>query len=165
MTRICTICSHANRAEIESAVVAGTPYRSIALQYNTSHTSIQRHIAEHIQESISHSQEAVEEARGLDVVKQLKAINTITLSILKNARDNKKDSMALYAIDRVMKQLELQARLLGDIDKPQINIYVSPEWHAIRDRIVLALLPYPEARIAVAQELLQIESSSHAGIS
>jgi hypothetical protein len=94
----------------------------------------------------------------------LKAVNSITLAILKEARDNKKNGMALFAIDRVLKQLELQAKLLGDIDKPQINIYVSPEWRGIRDRIVVALIPYPDARIAVAQELAQLEGDNNVSI-
>lgn len=161
MPRSCTICTHEKRSEIEAAVVKGASFRVIASQFSVGDASIQRHAASHIQASVSNSQAVKEEARGIDVVNQLKAINAITLSILKNARDAKKDTIALYAIDRVMKQLELQAKLLGDIDKPtQVNIYVSPEWRGIRDRIVLALLPYPDARFAVAQELSQLESGN-----
>lgn len=157
MPRTCTICTHPNRAEIEAALVAGTSYRNIAERYGTSPPAITRH-SEHVSQSIQSSQNAREEARGIDVVNQLKEINLITLDIMKTARKNKKDGMALFAIDRIIKQLELQAKLLGDIDKPtQVNIYVTPEWRGIRDRIVYALLPYPDAKFAVAQELAQLE--------
>jgi hypothetical protein len=164
MPRPCTICTHPNRAEIEKAIASNVSYRDVSLQFSVGHMAVQRHVTEHIAQSIQQFQETREEARGLDVVKQLKAVNSITLAILKEARDNKKNGMALFAIDRVLKQLELQAKLLGDIDKPQINIYVSPEWRGIRDRIVVALIPYPDARIAVAQELAQLEGDNNVSI-
>jgi len=160
----CTICIHPNRAEIETAIASGTSMRSIALQFGTSHMSISRHASNHISGLIQQSQVAKDEARGLDVVRQLVYINSVTVDILKEARANKKNGMALFAVDRIIKQLELQAKLLGDIDKPQINIYVSPEWRGIRDRIVLALVPYPDARFAVAQELAQLEGDNNVSI-
>jgi len=81
--------------------------------------AVQRHAVEHIAQEIKQSQAAKEEAQGLDVVKQLKTVNSVTLAILKEARDEKSNTMALLAIDRVMKQLELQAKLLGDINEAQ----------------------------------------------
>lgn len=116
MTRTCTICTHPKRAEIEAAVISGVSYRGIASQFFIDDGSLQRHVASHVQASIKQSKIAIEEARGIDVVKQLKVINTITLTILQSARDNGQDGMALFAIDRVLKQIELQSKLLGDIN-------------------------------------------------
>lgn len=162
--RTCTICIHPNRAEIESAIASGLSFRSISNQFEVGEASVQRHAASHISGLIQSSQAAKDEARGLDVVKQLVYINNVTTDILKEARANKKNGIALFAVDRIIKQLELQAKLLGDIDKPQINIYVSPEWRGIRDRIVLALIPYPDARVVVAQELAQLEGDNDVSI-
>ncbi len=158
MPRTCTICNHPERAAIESALVLGTSYRDIALQFGIGHMAVQRHASEHVQEAVKQSQEATEEARGLDVVKQLKNINDITLAILKESRDAKKNGMALFAIDRVIKQIELQAKLLGDIDTPQINIMVTPEWIRIRTTLVQALAPFPDAKISVAAALVRMEN-------
>jgi len=158
--RICTVCSHGKRAEIEAMIVSGTSYRDISGQFQLSKTAVQRHATDHIPQSIKQAQTAKEEAQSLDVVRQLKAINNVTLSILKKANDSGKDSLALFAVDRVMKQLELQAKLLGDInDGVQINIHETPEWIRVRTTIIQALLPYPEARIAVAQALIAIEAA------
>ncbi|HLZ64402.1 MAG TPA: hypothetical protein VKR06_46320 [Ktedonosporobacter sp.] len=161
MPRTCTICSHPERSAIEEAVVAGTSFRIIASRFSVGAASVQRHVADHVANSIKQSQTAKEEAQGLDVVKQLKFINTVTLDILAESRSGKekKNGMALFAIDRVIKQLELQAKLLGDIDTPQVNIMISPEWQTIRGTIIHALTPYPDARVAVAGALATLEGN------
>ena len=156
MPRVCSICNHADRAGIESALVAGGSLRDIARQFGVSKDAIARH-TDHIAEHIQASQEAKEEARSIDVVSQLQQINGTALEILKESRELKEHELALKAMDRICKQLELQAKLLGAIDRPQINVLVSPEWQLIRDTIIAALLPYPEARIAVAAALSQLE--------
>lgn len=160
MGRACTICSHPERAAIEAAIVAGTVNREIACKYAVGRMAIERHAAAHIAQEIRHAQEAREEAQGLDVVRQLKDINEITLAILKEARSDqiRGPSLALQAIDRVHKQLELQAKLLGAIDTTQVNIWIVPEWLAIRSTLIQTLLPYPDARIAVAQALAGMEA-------
>ena len=69
---------------------------------------------------------AKEASIHLDVIGQLTHINTETLSILKEAKAARDHKTALLAIQRVEKQLELQAKLLGDIDD-------SPKVVAIRE--------------------------------
>ncbi len=160
MSRVCTICHHPQRKEIEEAITDGISYRVISRQFGVGHDAVQRHVAGHIKEAIKQSQEAKQEAQALNVVEQLQTINTVTMDILREARDEKKNGMALFAIDRVQKQLELQAKLLGDInDAPQVNIILTPEWRSIRTTIVQALVPFPDARIAVANALERVESA------
>ncbi len=48
MPRICTVCSHAERAEIDKALVESTPERSIAKHYAVSPAAVHRHKAEHM---------------------------------------------------------------------------------------------------------------------
>lgn len=158
MARTCTICSHEKRMEIDSAFVAGASYRSIAKQFGCSEAAMYRHTSEHIAREVKQLQSAQKELRGLDVVKQLKTINGITLTILKEARNTKDNDTALKAVDRVTKQLELQAKLLGDIDRPAA-VYLSPEWLDIRKALVQALLPFPDARMSVASVLAQMEDA------
>lgn len=62
----------------------------------------------------------------LNVIQQLTDINRDTLSILKAAKAARDHKTALLAIQRVQQQLELQAKLLGDIDE-------SPKVVAIRE--------------------------------
>ncbi len=85
---------------------------------------------------------------------RLKAINAACLEVLKEARSDKKHVLSLRAVDRIARQIELQAKLLGDInDGATVNIAILPEWHGIRNAVLEALRPYPEARLAVGRAL------------
>jgi len=154
MSRVCTICTHQERHAIDKAIVSGTPNRRIAAHYDLAETSLRRHAAEHLPVALVQAQEAEEVRQALDVVKQLRYVNGAALTVLRDARASGEAELVLRAIDRVMKQIELQAKLLGDLDdRPVVNVLVSPEWVALRAQIVQALAPYPAARQAVAEVL------------
>jgi len=157
MARACTICSHAQRAEIELSVANGAPNRRIAAQYGMSETSVRRHMAEHISKQAAKQQARLDEAKTLDVLAQLRAINATTLRILQATQANPKMyGLALQAIDRVQKQIELQAKLLGDLSEgPQIDIHLDPQWVNMRELIFRALEAFPDARVVVAQALYE----------
>jgi hypothetical protein len=89
----------------------------------------------------------------------LRTINGAALAVLRDARAARDGELALKAVDRIFRQIELQAKLLGELDEhPTINVLVAPEWLALRGRLVVALAAFPEARVAVAEVL-----SAHAG--
>ncbi|MCH9650806.1 MAG: hypothetical protein K0U98_21440 [Deltaproteobacteria bacterium] len=100
-----------------------------------------------------------QDRHAIDVMQQLKAINAACLEVLRQARADGKHSILLRAVDRIARQIELQAKLLGQIQDTQtVNIAILPEWHGIRQMVLEALQPYPEARIAVARALKGAES-------
>ncbi len=154
MPRVCTVCRHPQRVAIDQSLVAGGSLRDIAGQYGLSKSAVERHQAEHLPATLVRGEEARQEAHALDVVTQLKTINAVSMHILKEARDAHNGDLALKAVDRIQKQIELQAKLLGELDeRPVVNLLVSPEWLALRQQVVAALEPYPEARVAVAAVL------------
>ncbi len=164
MARRCTVCTHTEREAIEAALLAGEPLRDIAGQRGVSKSALQRHQMEHIPAALAKAQEAQEAAHAIDLVKQLREVDATALSILAEARQGHDPDLALRAMDRIHKQLELQAKLLGQLDeRPQVNILVSPEWIAIRTTLLTALAPYTEARVAVARALLQLEAGDGRG--
>jgi len=135
--------------------------RPIASQFQVGYKAVERHAAGHIKQAIKQSQVAKEEAQTLDVVRQLVTINTVTLAILKEARDTKENNLALSAVDRVMKQLELQAKLLGDLDSaPTVNVWLPTDWATIELAIASALAPFPQAATAVADALARVEAGN-----
>jgi hypothetical protein len=107
------------------------------------------------------AQESEDVAHAIDVVRQFKAINGASLQILNEARQTGNGELVLKAVDRVQRQIELQAKLLGELDdRPQVNVLLAPEWLTVRTALLGALGPYPEARAAVAAQLLALESSN-----
>jgi len=142
--------------------------RRIASQYDVSERAIRDHKANHLKVRMLKAVEKREEAdirTAIDVVGQLKAINGAALSVLKSARDANDGDLALKAIDRIQRQIELQAKLIGELQQEgTTNIIVNnPEWIEIRTAILVALKPFPDAAQAVAGRLAVIEGGrSHA---
>jgi hypothetical protein len=146
--RTCTVCTHPERAAIDQALVAGEATRKIMARYGTfSHTSLQRHQAHHLPDALVKARDADDVGHALDIGKQLRAINAVSLNILDEARRSNNPAIALKAIDRVQRQIELQAKLLGELDdRPHVDIVLTPEWLTARATLLAALAPYPEAR-------------------
>jgi hypothetical protein len=154
--RVCTICVHPERLDIEAALVAGEPCPAIAALYRVSEDALLRHKQNHLPAHLAKAQEAAEVVQADGLLARLLSLNGETMEILKEAREGKvKDNeLALKAIARAEKQLELQAKLLGELnDGTTVNVLVAPEWLALRGAIIRALEPYPEAKQAVVKVL------------
>lgn len=62
--------------------------------------------------------------------------------------------LLLKAYDRLESRLTLVAKLLGELAHTgTVNVVLSPEWLALRGRLLTALSPFPEAREAVVTAL------------
>jgi hypothetical protein len=154
MPRVCTICTHQQRSDIEAALVGGGTFRNIAKRFSVSATALFRHRKEHLPGQLVEAQKQEDLGKALDVVRQLKAINAACLEVLQSSRKAGKDALSLRAVDRIHRQIELQARLLGELQEgPTVNVLVAPEWQQIRQVILLALEPHSAARADVVQAL------------
>jgi hypothetical protein len=155
MPLTCSICTHPQRAEIEKALVSGESLRDIAGRCPVSRSALHRHKQEHLPGHLIKAAEHEDLGQAIDVVRQLKAINAACLEILQSSRADKTHSVSLKAVDRIHRQIELQARLIGELQDagPQVNVLVAPEWQEVRVNVLAALSPYPEARSAVAKVL------------
>lgn len=143
-------------------MVAGEPNRRIAAQRAVSEQAVRRHKADHLPEHLAKAHEVEEVADAGTLLSRLRGLNQETAEILKEARKegSKDNELALKAIARVEKQIELEGRLLDVLkDRPQVNILVSAEWVQIRTAMLEALAPYSDARIAVARRLMELEAA------
>jgi hypothetical protein len=158
MPRHCTVCTHPQRLAIDQALVAGRSTYDLAAVYGLSPDALSRHFAAHVPADLKKARQERETEQALDIVKQLKAINMATLTVLNEARLAGQPDRVLRAADRVQRQLELQAKLLGELDeRPQVNVLVSAEWVAVRTTLLRALERHPEARADAAIALLALE--------
>jgi hypothetical protein len=130
MPQTCTVCRHENRAEIDHALVAGEPFRNIAARFGTSAAALFRHKQRDLPCSLVKAKEAADEVQAETLFERLRALNRETTGILKAARAAQNHAIALHAIARAEKQLELEARLLGELNdsaKVAIGINVNPQ--------------------------------------
>jgi len=72
--------------------------------------------------------------------------------------------LALKVAAQLKGQTELLAKLMGDLQQEgTVNIAVHPEWVKVRATLISALAPFPEARVAVAAQLVALESEVAGG--
>ena len=159
MPQACTVCTHAERRTIDKELVTGyLVNRRIATQRTLSEAAVRRHAANHLPAALLAAAEAEDVRHALDILAQLKAINAASVAILAEARRMGDPDTALKAVDRIQRQIELQAKLLGELDdRPQINVLISGEWLAVRSALLEALQPFPDARSAVSARLVALE--------
>jgi hypothetical protein len=152
---------HPDRLTIDQALVAGRSTYDLGALHGLSPDALSRHFAAHVPEHLKKARQEGDKEQALDIVKQLKAINMATLTVLNDARLAGQPDLVLRAADRA--QLELQAKLLGELDeRPRLAIALTPEWLSARAALLAALQPYPEAHVAVAERLLSLEAASGA---
>jgi hypothetical protein len=150
MPRSCNVCSHPDREALDEGLVGGIAFPALVAEYRVSKDSLSRHKANHLPAKLVMAQAAVQVAQADDLLAQVRGLQARTLAILEAAEETSQHRTALAAIREARSNLELLAKLLGELDeRPQVNILVSPQWLELRTVIVGALEPHSEARGAV----------------
>ena len=157
--RSCTVCEHAEREAIDRALVGDASNRSVASPYDVSEAAVRRHKANHLPAKLVMAQAAEELAQADDLLEQMRDLQRRTLAVLEAAESTNQHRTALSAIREARSNLELLAKLLGELDeRPVTNVLVSAEWVAVRTAMIEVLGPYPQARVVVAERLSELEA-------
>jgi|SRR5215217_3738229 len=162
MPRRCTVCAHDDLEAINGALVSGEPYRSVANRYESlSQAAVQRHEENHLPATLTKAKEANEVAHADALLDQVRNLQARTLAILEAAEGSNQHRTALSAIREARSNLELLAKLLGELDeRPTVNVALSSEWLELRGVVVGALEPYSEARGAVLRAIEGVRDGS-----
>ena len=160
MPRSCTVCVHAKREEIDRALIEGVSAAEISGRYRTlGERAVRRHRSNHLPAKLVMAEKAAEVAEADNLLDQVGDLQRRALAILDKAEEAGELKTALSAIREARGNLELLAKLLGELDeRPVVNLNVSPEWLELRAVIVTALEPHPEAMGAVVDALEGAES-------
>ena len=154
MPRSCTICEHSARGAIDKAIVGGASNRSVASLHDVSEAAVRRHKGKHLPAKLVMAEKAAEVAEAGTLLDQVKDLQGRAYAILDRAEEAGELKTALSAIREARGNLELLAKLLGELDeRPVVNLNVSPEWLELRAVIVTALEPHPQALSAVVGAL------------
>lgn len=164
MGRPCTICIHDDRDAIDESLVSGKPFRPIAERFSVSVAALSRHRSDHVSAALKAV--VVERARDQaeTLMDRVEGLIVRTERLLEASESSGKVAQALGAVRELRALLELLGKASGEL-KPDglvqvLNVQTAPEWLAIRQVILAALSPHPEARVAVAGALAQLEVGS-----
>ncbi len=162
MPRDCQVCIHPDVFTINERLVGigggKSSNRSIALQYGVHHQAVQRH-REHVPQLLVKAAEAEEIAQAEDLVHEIKTmVRRVRTFIDKAEEDNDGPEFRAHAAEW-RKQVELLAKIAGQLQQEgTTNIQVAID--ARTQQVILdALAPHPEARIAVARALRELEAA------
>ena len=159
MPQTCKTCRHEKRAEIEAALIAREPLRSIAQRYGIHNTSILRHFYECVPEAMAKAQDAHEVATGDRLLNEVTGLKDRAEALLTQAEQDGDLRAGAALIREARSCVELLARLMGQLEqKVQVNVLVAPELKAVQQVIVQSLAEYPEARGKVIEGIATLEA-------
>jgi len=96
---------------------------------------------------------------GLNVINALTSSHQTTLEILHDSLNEGDRKTALMALQTEIKQLDLLAKVTGQLDDaPIVNLLLSPEYLTLKQVVVTALSDYPEARLEVSDALARLSA-------
>ena len=151
MAQKCTVCGHPNAAKINEQLIDKVPLETLSKSYNLSVTALHRH-KKHIPAQLVKSQAAKETAAADSLMGRVAALNNKAEEIYKRALQADNLSAAVGAVRELRGLTELYAKITGELQAQTVNnIIIMPEWVTLRNAILYALEPYPEARQAVIQ--------------
>ena len=162
MPRRCTICDHPDRDAIDQALLTPASYRSIAQHFAASPDAMYRHKHDHLPQHLSQAKAAQEVTQADGLLAKVQALEADAKRIQGHAEADGDLRTALQGIRELVRIIELQARLLGELkDGTTVNLLVLPQWQELRTTILMTLVPYPEARAAVATALVPRSPDAH----
>lgn len=148
MAQICTICSHKEKENINSAILKKQSNRNIATQYSMSPAAVQRHKKKHLAATMTKAQVAEEVTQADNLLDQVKDLEGRALSILGRAEQEGDLRTACTAIREVRGIIELLMKVTGQLDERNIvNILSqSVEWVTVRALVIETLNQVPDLK-------------------
>lgn len=166
--RVCLVCAHPERAELDRALVNGSMKAvEVALKVGCSRVSVGRHFKNHLIPGVKTALKAdpiTTTGDDVDLGAEIRAMYAKVKTILETM-ETEKNWKAIKAFHgEIRGYLELLGKFLGKIESGQtVNVILSPTWVQVRAVILQALEPFPDARTATAQALIEYEKSTAPG--
>lgn len=150
---------HTKRARLITDMKDNKPATKLAKRSGISERTIRKYKKEMMVKPVAY--DLLEDGKG--VMKMLQELINNNKSLYDDIwlylkGDPEKDPSALIALSNTLtRQLELMAKLVGQIKDVNISIINSPVWVQIQQTIINAVADFPEARERLAEALGKIE--------
>jgi len=161
-----------DRDQIEFELATGKSVRAIANKYGVHEMALYRHrknlppqlkaayVGRLLAPGVDLEKLRTEESEGL--LQGLATQRARLLIAQDQALDDDNGQLVATLANAIHRNLELVGRYLGEMQahstQTTISVLVSPEYLQLRNALIRALQPYPEARCAVAATLHEMES-------
>jgi hypothetical protein len=154
--RVCTICTHERRFEIEELLATRqSTYRGIARKYGVSEDAVSRHVSSrYVSQLISLAADAERAARADTLLDRIEGLQRRIEEFLSRVEHTDNYSATLGAFREMRSNLELIGEVTRELDRAgTINLELSSEWLELKGVLITALEPHPAARDSVLRAL------------
>jgi hypothetical protein len=125
VSRVCTVCSHAERELIDRALVGQQPNLHVARRYGVTEQALRRHqAAGHVAVVIAKAQVAAEATSGERLLVQLVELLDEAAGVLERAKSLGDDRLVLAAVREARGVLETLATVQGLVS-PDVAMHVN----------------------------------------
>lgn len=171
----CQVCNSPHRHSVDVALAHGLGHDAIGKRYDLSPHSVQRHGKNHLSpQMMAAVQHALHpSAVDLDALKVSEGENLLHHLVHQRARIGQHIELAVSTGDAgaairgeaaITNNLQLVSKLLGVLvnvhETRHQHILTHPDYLRLREVLLCALVPFPEARIAVGRALAGIETQA-----
>jgi len=169
----CTVCSHREASAIDLALARGVSVTALSRRYKLGPDSIYRHKNNHLPATvrakllagpdIEIDLDQLRESESQSLLANLVALRHRLFAALDAAEEYQDAGMLTRVASQLHANLELTGKLLGDLgvgSTTNVNVLVMPAYIELRIALIGALAAFPEAKLAVAQALHQLESKA-----
>lgn len=135
----------------------GVGYRAIGAALGISEAQAHRDVQAALKRLATLEMASAEEYRTLELAR----LDTLTVAAARCARGATGDATRLAAIDRLLRISESRRKLLG-LDAPAKTALTNPDgtpaaYAELRTVVLNLLAPYPDLRLALADQLAQVD--------
>lgn len=176
----CTVCRHPKRPLLEMGLVLGTPMRVLGQRFGVSIYALHNHRHKHLTPvqkaaylvALRPSEvdlEQLERSESEGLLGALVGQRARLQQVVEVAMEMGNLAQCISAEKAITENLSLVAKLLGQLvqhhEVQHTNILITPDYICLRQAIITALRPYPEAAQAVGRGLAELEQGAAETIS
>lgn len=162
MASPCKVCNHDQRTEIERLLVGGMSNVAASEKWGMGRDAVRRHRVNHMSRNFGTLTETAVKRETATALERAENLFHRADTILRVAEESGNANLAINAMKETRQAIELLAKLSGELDTSTninvLNLSTSEEWMQTRGVMLEALAPYPDARMAVAKAVQQVES-------
>jgi hypothetical protein len=124
--RRCTICTHPDRAAIDSALAAGAAFPAVAAEWHVSPHAVGRHVrADHVTKRVAETVAAAEVVQADDLLVRVAALEADARRIGRAAEEAGDTRTALLAIREILRIRELLGKAAGVLTSGGVAVGVN----------------------------------------
>ena len=122
MPRRCSICDHPQRQTIDQRLAESAPWAELVSVFTVSDSSLRRHKEKHLPRAMVLATDAVELTNADTLVTKVNALEVDAHRIGADAEKAGDVITALASVCQLVKIVELEARLLGELSSARVQV-------------------------------------------